>query len=55
LPSIGASVIAMLAGWIMDAMLEPFLGTNVTLVLSFVGTTVVFFLVRRWLKELRDG
>jgi len=48
-------VIAMLAGWIVDAMLEPFLGTGVTLVVSFVGSTVAFFFVRRWLKELRDG
>ena len=45
----------MLAGWIVDAMLEPFLGSGVTLTVSFVGSTVVFFMTRKWLKELRDG
>jgi len=46
---------ALLAGWVIDAMLQPFLGMGLTLVLSFAGSTVVFFIVRRWLKELRDG
>ena len=55
MPSIGAGVIALLAGWIIDGMIQPFLGTNVSLVVSFVGSTVAFFVVRRWLKELRDG
>jgi uncharacterized membrane protein YdjX (TVP38/TMEM64 family) len=48
-------VIALLAGWIVDAMLDPLLGTGVTLVVSFVGSTVAFFVVRKWLKELRGG
>ena len=55
MPTLGASVIALLAGWIVDAMLQPFLGVGPTLVLSFAGSTVVFFIARRWLKELRDG
>ena len=55
MPSIGAGVIAMVAGWIIDAMLQPLLGTSVTLVVSFVGATAAFFVVRKWLKELRDG
>jgi uncharacterized membrane protein YdjX (TVP38/TMEM64 family) len=54
-PSIGAGVVAMLAGWIIDDMLQPFLGMGPTLLASFVGSTVVFFAVRKWLRELRGG
>jgi hypothetical protein len=45
----------MLLGWIIDDALQPFLGTGVTLLISFVASTVVFFMVRNWLKQLRDG
>ena len=45
----------MLAGWVIDAMLEPFLGRGPTLVVSFAGSTVVFFAARQWLRQLRDG
>jgi hypothetical protein len=54
MPSLGASVAALLAGWMIDAMLQPFLGTGPTLMLSFAGSTVVFFLTLTWLKGLRD-
>ena len=54
MPSIGAGVAAMLAGWMIDSVLEPYLGMGLTLMLSFAGSTVVFFLARRWLKDLRD-
>ncbi len=54
LPSIGAGVVAMLAGWVIDDMLEPLLGMRLTLVVSFAGSTVVFFVARKWLRELRD-
>ena len=52
---IGAGLVAMLLGWIIDAMFQPYLGTGVTLILSFVISTVAFFMVRRWLNELRNG
>ena len=45
----------MLVGWIVDDTLQPVLGTGFTLFLSFVVSTVVFFVVRNWLKQLRDG
>jgi hypothetical protein len=45
----------MLVGWIVDDSLQPLLGTGVTLFVSFVVSTVVFFVVRNWLKRLRDG
>jgi hypothetical protein len=52
-PSIGAGVAALLAGWIVDGLLQPSLGTGVTLLLSFAVSTVVFFVARRWLLDLR--
>jgi hypothetical protein len=54
MPSIGAGVAAMLAGWMIDDLLQPYLGTGPTLVLSFAGSTVVFFVALTWLKNLRD-
>jgi hypothetical protein len=54
MPSIGAGVAAMLAGWMIDDLLQPYLGTGPTLILSFAGSTVVFFIALRWLKNLRD-
>jgi len=52
-PSIGAGLAATLAGFVVDGLLQPFLGTVPTLVLSFVVSTIVFFRARRWLRELR--
>jgi hypothetical protein len=45
----------MLAGWFVDEVLQAYLGTSLTLMVSFVGSTVIFFVARRWLKEMRDG
>ena len=54
MPAIGAGLAAMLAGWMIDGALQAYLGSGLTLVLSFVASTVIFFLTHRWLKELRD-
>ena len=53
MPSLAAAVAASLAGWILDELFEQYLGMGVTLVLSFVVSTLTFFYVRRWLVELR--
>jgi hypothetical protein len=53
MPSIGAGLAALLAGWVADGLLQPYLGTGVTLLPSFAVSTVVFFVARRWLLELR--
>lgn len=55
MPSIGAAVVAMLAGWVVDALVQPFLGLGPTLILSFACSTWIFFVARRWLNELRGG
>ena len=52
---IGAGLVAMLLGWFIHALFQPYLGTGATLILSFVISTVAFFMVRRWLSELRHG
>lgn len=46
---------ASVAGWIVDELLQPFLGIGPTLILSFACSAVVFFLARKWLIELRGG
>lgn len=45
---------AMLAGYVIDDVLRPFLGTGLTVTLSLAGSTVVFFVAKKWLKDLRD-
>ena len=52
---IGAGLVASLVGWVFDDLVQPFLGLGPTLLLSFVLSTVVFFVARRWLTELRGG
>jgi uncharacterized membrane protein YdjX (TVP38/TMEM64 family) len=55
LPTFAAVLVASVAGWMFDEVLQPVLGTGTTLVASLVGSTLVFFYVRRWLEELRGG
>jgi hypothetical protein len=52
-PSIGAGLAASLAGWMVDGLVEPFAGTGVAIAVSLVCSTVVFFVARKWLIELR--
>jgi hypothetical protein len=52
-PSIAAGVVASLAGWLIGDLLDPYFGTGVTLLLSFVCSTVLFFVIRNWLIRLR--
>jgi len=54
-PTIGASLAATLAGWVIDGLVQPLLGTGMALVLSFALSTVVFFVARNWLIDLRGG
>ncbi len=53
MPSLIATAVASLAGWILDDMLQPYLGMGVTVMLTAVASTLVFFYVRRWLVDLR--
>lgn len=53
MPSLAAGLVASLAGWMMDDLVAPLLGSGIALVLSFACSTVLFFVARRWLIELR--
>ena len=53
MPYIGAALAASILGWWIDDLLQPYLGTGVTLAVSFVCSTAVFFIVRNWLLDLR--
>ena len=55
MPSLGAAVAASFAGWIIDDLLQPYLGMGPTLLVSLVCSSLVFFLARRWLIDLRGG
>jgi uncharacterized membrane protein YdjX (TVP38/TMEM64 family) len=55
MPSLAAGLVAMLAGWIIDEVLWPYLGTGLTLLVSFAGSTVIFFVARNWLREMRGA
>ena len=54
MPYLGGSVAGMLAGWLVDGILEPILGQGPTLFVSFVVSTVVFYFAFKFLKDLRD-
>lgn len=54
MPYLGGSVAGLLAGWVVNGLLEPFLGSGPTLVISFFVSTIVFYFAQGWLKELRD-
>ena len=53
MPSLVATAVASLAGWVLDDLLQPYLGMGLTLVLTLVASTLIFFYVRRWLVDLR--
>lgn len=53
MPSIAAALVASLAGWMVEGLLQPLLGTGVAVVLSLACSTVVFFVARKWLLDLR--
>jgi hypothetical protein len=52
-PSLAAGAVASLAGWVLDDLLQPYLGMGLTLVLTLVASTLIFFYLRRWLVDLR--
>jgi hypothetical protein len=45
--------VASLAGFFLDDLMQPYLGMGMTLVLTLVASTLIFYYVRRWLVDLR--
>jgi hypothetical protein len=52
-PSLVAAAVASLAGFFLDDLMQPYLGMGMTLVLTLVASTLIFYYVRRWLVDLR--
>jgi len=52
-PTIGASVFASIAGWIVDSILEPWAPLFARIMIGLVVSTLVFYRVRYKLRELR--
>ena len=53
MPSLAAGLVASVAGWMIDDLVQPYLGVGARVVLSLVCTTVIFFVARKWLRDLR--
>ncbi|MCX6553237.1 MAG: hypothetical protein NTY02_19910 [Acidobacteria bacterium] len=53
MPYLAAAIVASLAGWAIDALIEPYLSMGTTFVVSGACSTVIFFIVRQWLIDLR--
>jgi hypothetical protein len=52
-PSLAAACVASLLGWMVDDLVQPYLGMGFSFFLSFVSSTVVFYVARKWLIDLR--
>lgn len=55
MPSIAAAIVASIAGWIIDAAIEPFMGIGGRILVGLVASTIVYVYARNWLLKLRDG
>jgi hypothetical protein len=55
MPSFAAALIASIASWMADAVVEPFLGIGGRIFVSLVVSIAVYVYARRWLVGLRDG
>lgn len=53
MPSIAAAIIAALCGWILDAIIEPFLGLGGRIMIGIGVSTFVYVYTRNWLIQLR--
>ena len=55
MPSLLSSLAASVAGWLVSDSLAPYADTVTRTLAGFVTAVVVFFVVKNWLKRLRDG
>jgi hypothetical protein len=52
-PSLAAGLVASVAGWLIDDLVQPYLDMGARVVLSLVCTAVIFFVARKRLIGLR--
>ena len=55
MPSLAAALVASIGSWVIDSMVESFLGFEGRIFLSVIDSTLIYFYARRWLLHLRDG
>ena len=55
MPSLAAALIASIGSWMIDSMVESFLGFEARIFLSLIDSTLIYFYARQWLLRLRDG
>lgn len=55
MPTIGASLIATIAGWLLDALIADWVDVTTRLVVGLIGSSIMFLFALRWLQRLRDG
>lgn len=55
MPALAASIIASIAGWVIDSLIEPFLGIGARVLIGIVVGVYVYVYARNWLVRLRDG
>jgi hypothetical protein len=55
LPSLAAAIAASIVSWMIDAVIEPYVGIGTRIFISLIDSTLVYFYFRRWMINLRDG
>ena len=55
MPSLAAALIASIAGWVIDALIEPFVGIEVRILVGLVDGILIYYYARQKLVNLRDG
>lgn len=55
MPTLAAAMVASIVSWMIDAVIEPYLGIGTRIFISLIDSTFVYFYFRRWMINLRDG
>jgi hypothetical protein len=55
MPTLGASLAASFAAWLLDDLIAPFANLPIRVVVNLAVSVWVFYAVRRRLRELRGG
>lgn len=55
MPTLGAMLVASLAGYLVDLPVRALLGPVPSIAASLIVSTVAFYVARRILSNLRDG
>jgi hypothetical protein len=54
MPALLASIVACLAGYLVQDTLSPYVGTATSMLFSILATFYAYYFTRRWLTNLRD-